>query len=377
MIDENVFHGGVFSDSIEGGRAGAEIELSTEGVSARTPDGESFVLPYRDCQLEVGGFSGRMVFCRNQDRTLTIFCEDRRFSAALSRAAAGVLDEQLSDGRRAIGSEKRRDRWIALALLIGFVGLVVGGYYGIRVGARVAVRSAPTNIDRKIGKAAFQTMDLGGPEVHNPQVLAAIQEMVDRLIPHAAVDGMEFDVHVVDSPQVNAFALPGGTIVVYTGLIKQAQNPEQVAGVLAHEMAHATLRHGLQRIGQSLGLAAAVGFLLGDAEGLIAMGAELFQYASINSYSRQQENEADAEGVRMLHAAGISPLGMASFFESLKEEHGELPDIANWISTHPQHDERIANVKRLTASLPAKQYDPLQVNWAAAVRELDQPQANE
>jgi predicted Zn-dependent protease len=127
-------------------------------------------------------------------------------------------------------------------------------------------------------------------------------------------------------------------------------------------MAHATLRHGLERISQSLGMATAVDVLLGDASGIMMAGAELCQLASINSYSRDQEAAADAEGVRMMHEAGIDPLAMADFFATLHEEHGDLPGVVSWISTHPQHEARIAAVKDQIAELPRKEYRPLAID---------------
>ena len=372
MIDESVYSGGVFSDTIDGGRSGAEIELSPRGVSARTPDGDRFDIPYRECQVEIGGFSGRMVFCRNPDRSLTIFCEDRKFRTALAQASAGLLDEQLGENVRRRRRESRRGRRIVVAVLLGTVLLLVGAYYGIRAVARAAVHAVPVSVDGKIGSAVFESMDLGGPEVDDPVVVGAMQSIVDRLAPHAAIDGMEFDVHVIDSPMVNAFALPGGTIVVFTGLIERADDAEQVAGVLGHEMAHATLRHGLKRISQSLGVAAAVQLLLGDAGGLVAAGAELFQLATVNSYSREQENEADEEGVRMLHEAGIDPLAIARLFETLRQQHGELPGAVSWLSTHPQHEERIAAVRDHVASLPPREYRLLEIDWAEVQRRVKQ-----
>jgi Zn-dependent protease with chaperone function len=363
MKDETTFTGGVFSEAIQGGRSGAEITLSPRGISACTAEGDNFVLSYSECRIEIGGFSGRMVFCRNHDKSLTIFCEDRSFPRELLQASSGLLDEQLSDQLKQRRSATWRGRGIGVTVLVGIVVLIVGAYLGIRAGARAAIRAVPVSVDKQIGSLAFDSMDLGGPEINDPVVVEAIQVMVDRLEPHAALDGMEFEVHVVDAQMVNAFALPGGTIVVFTGLIAKADSANQVAGVLGHEMAHATLRHGMQRIGQSLGLAAAVSLLLGDTQGLVAAGAELFQLASINSYSREQENAADAEGVRMLHAAGIDPAGFTAFFQTLKDEHGELPGVASWISTHPQHDDRIAAIEEQLASLPDREYILLEIDW--------------
>lgn len=363
VATEGIFSGGVFSSDIDDGRIGADIELLPEGIRARTPDGREFVIPYHECQLEIGGASGRMVFCRNHDRSLTVFCEDRTFPQSLAQVSGGILAEPLTaklNERRAAAARGRR---IGIVIGLALIALAVAAYFGIRVGARLAVHAVPVNVDRRIGSIAYKSMDMEGPEVHERPIVDAIQVMVDRLSPQAEAHDFRFEVHVIHAPIVNAFALPGGKIVVYTGLMERADTPEQVAGVLAHEMAHVTLRHGLQRISQSLGLAAALNLLLGDTQGLIAAGGELLQLASINSYSREQENAADEVGAFMLHAAGIDPLAMAQFFESLKHHDGQGPGIVSWISTHPDHDDRIANVRRVVAELPGRKYTPLEIDW--------------
>jgi len=173
---------------------------------------------------------------------------------------------------------------------------------------------------------------------------------------------------VVDAPIVNAFALPGGPIVVYTGLIGKAAGAEEVAGVIGHEMAHVTARHGLERIADSVGIVTAVQILVGDTQGLVAFGAELFTLASVNSYSRRQEMAADEEAIRMLHAAGIDPAGLARFFEVLDREQGDLPSAVSWISTHPQNQARIAQIRGRLAALGEPSYQPLAVDWAEVRR---------
>ena len=95
LLDDDEFPGGVFSDEIDGGRSGAHLRLGDRGITARTSEGREFVIGYSDCDLELGGDSGRMVFCRTADRSLTFFCEDRRFPEALKRAAVGELFEQV------------------------------------------------------------------------------------------------------------------------------------------------------------------------------------------------------------------------------------------------------------------------------------------
>lgn len=364
MDIHQTFSGGVFSGSIDGGRAGAQIQLTREGISAQINSGEQFFLAYRECAIEIGGASDRMVFCRNSDRSLTIYCEERAFPQTLAEASMGLLDQQIKHHKKLQRREIWSGRGWVVAFTLGCVVLLVAGYYGVRAAGQAAARALPVSVDKQIGDMAYKHMDIGGVEVHDPVVNEAIQKMVDRLSPHAAIKGLNFEVHVFQSPMVNAFALPGGKIVVFTGLIEKADSPEQVAGVLGHEMAHATLRHGLERFGQSLGMATAVTLLIGNTEGVIAAGAQLFQLASVNSYGRAQESAADAEGVRMLNEAGIDPSGLPKFFEVLKHEEGDIPNAISWISTHPQHEDRIQALEKQISSLPACVPVPLELDWS-------------
>lgn len=357
------FEAGVFSDRIPDGRCSVTLSCEADGLRAVTESGQQFHLRYEQLQLELGGASGRMLFCRNSDRSLTLFCEDPQFRAALEFHGGLHLSDQLS---RLFADRKRTQRrWRAVSIvsLAAFALLLYGGYFGILMLGRAAVNSLPVTVDQQIGDVAYSQMDHGGPQVDDPLILEPCRDIVRHLTPHAGLAGLEFNVAVIDSPDVNAFCLPGGRIVIFTGLLKKARTPEEVAGVLSHEMAHATLRHGLQTAVRSAGVVVAAELLIGDAAGLVALGAELGQQAALTSYSREQETEADVEGVRMLHAAAIDPLSLAEFFEHLRQDGQDVPAAIAWISTHPQHDVRIASIRARVAQLPPQQYRSLSVNW--------------
>ena len=363
MYGPSEFEGGVFSDEIDGGRASATIELSTSGMVALTSTGQRFGILYRDCQLDIGGASGRMVFCRTPDRKLTIFCEDRRFPAALDMESGGELAEQLSSVRGQRLSEGIRWQMWLRGMAIVSVLCLIGGYYALIAVAKASIVAVPVSVDTKIGKLALESLELEGIRVTDKVVVDAVQEMVSRLEPHSELKGLTFEVRVMDSPEVNAFCLPGGKMVVYTGLLKKAKTAEQVAGVLSHEMAHAIKRHGLQRITESLGIVVAIELMIGDVGGLVAIGVELGKSAALTSYSRELETEADIVGVQLLHAAAIDPLELAGFFEMLKDEGDDLPAAMRWLSTHPEHEARIATVRGALAKLGAQQYRPLAIDW--------------
>ena len=121
---------------------------------------------------------------------------------------------------------------------------------------------------------------------------------------------------VVKSDVVNAFALPGGYVVVFTGLMKKAESGEEVAGVLSHELNHVLQRHGLERIVKNLGLMTVAAIVFGNQQGLVGMmkqlGVELFTL----KFGREQETEADLTGLQLLQRAKIDPSGMITVFRT-------------------------------------------------------------
>ena len=234
-----------------------------------------------------------------------------------------------------------------------------------------AVGALPYTVDETIGEAVFDSMELGGEVLEDPVLTEAVQAILDRLSPHSSLPAASFTFKIVESEQVNAFALPGGFIVVYTGLLSEADDPGQVAGVLAHEMAHVTQRHGLRRIAHSLGIWAGISMVFGSADVLTSIAVDLFTMANVNDYSQDQETAADLEGARMLIAGRIDPAGLASFFAKLEAEQGDVPDALAWFSTHPQHKQRVAAITAYAEEHQSGvQYEPLDIDWEAVLERV-------
>lgn len=376
--NQDAFTGGVFHPDIPDGRAGATIELQPSTLVATTTTGSRHQLRYDACSVRVGGASGRMVFCRSPDEQLTIFCEDKRFAASLRDAAGGILDEQLAAARADKRRGDRRSRHLMLGLVVGFLLLLVGGYFAIVAAGRAAIRAAPPALDQRIGDLAMSQMDFGGPAVEDVTVIEPLDALVARLEAVDPDDPFDYRLTVVDAEQLNAFALPGGHMAIYTDLLATAETPEQIAGVLAHEIAHVRERHGVQGIARSLGLVVAIQVLVGDAGGLAALAAEFGRFAAQNAYSRDQEADSDRLAVERLHAAGIDPSGLAAFF-LLLEADAAGPGVPAWFSTHPDNTARIAAIREQVAALPPRDYTPAipPAEWKALQAALGDNTADE
>jgi Zn-dependent protease with chaperone function len=160
----------------------------------------------------------------------------------------------------------------------------------------------------------------------------ALEKLAGQLTPTAG----ELRIRVVHAPMVNAAALPGGHIVIFDELLKQADSPDELAGVLAHEIAHVERRHTTQAMIRELGLGVFVSALGGttgaSAEALLSAG-----------YSRAAENEADSDAIETLRRANISPVATAGFFDRLGRDEKKLGRVAStlsYVSTHPLSAER-------------------------------------
>lgn len=163
---------------------------------------------------------------------------------------------------------------------------------------------------------------------------------------------------LVNSREVNAFAIPGGHVYVTRGLVERTATMSQLAGVVAHEIAHVTRRHAVKQLekAQRTDVTVSLVCILTGACGGEAtrVGIDLGRAALIASYSRADEAESDADAVRILVRAGIHPAGIPELFETLLAERRTRPaGVEAWFATHPTEESRIATTRRQVEAIPA------------------------
>jgi predicted Zn-dependent protease len=184
---------------------------------------------------------------------------------------------------------------------------------------------------------------------------------------------------VVDSPEVNAFALPGGPVYVNTGLIELCDTEDQLAAVLAHEMSHVAARHAtemlttenLTQMALQLGVSAIV--IAGIPFPAIAWeGTKLGYVLGLLKYSRGKEAEADRLGLEVMNAAGYDPNEMAAVFRKLAEQEKSLPSVVErFTSSHPLSEDRMHEVERLAATLPRRDGAPVATAHASSFSQVN------
>lgn len=201
------------------------------------------------------------------------------------------------------------------------------------------------------------------PLVQDTEVVDYVKGIVDRLAKTMPPQPFPFTVSVIRHNAVNAFACPGGYIFVHTGLLLAMENESEVAGVIAHEMAHVTQRHIARRIesSQVISLLSVIGmlagaFLGGDAGAAAVTGSAAAGQAAMLNYSRNDEREADQVGMNFLTKAGYVPQGMVSAFEILSRRQWLMGStVPTYLSTHPGLAERIKDMSVRVGRLPAAQ----------------------
>lgn len=206
--------------------------------------------------------------------------------------------------------------------------------------------------DVEIGKQSAAEVEKQMPILKNRSVDTYVQKVGKRLATVAPGPKFPYQFRVVNTSEINAFALPGGFMFLNRGLIEAADNEAQMAGVMAHEMAHVALRHGTNQASKAY-LAQAGFSLLG---GILGKGGTSQMIEAIGGFglntvflkfSRNAEQQADIVGTQIMARAGYDPMAMADFFEKLREEAGRDPSrLERWFSDHPAPAERVARVEQ-------------------------------
>ena len=208
-----------------------------------------------------------------------------------------------------------------------------------------------------MGQQYAQQINAQLPIIQDPEVNRYINVLGDSIAKLTSRgEELDWQFFVVDAPEVNAFAVPGGFIYVNRGLIERTQKMDQLAGVLGHEIGHVVKRHSIKQMQQMQG--AQVGVALGCVL-LNACNSDLAQTA-INvggtaifaKFSRDDETEADEVGVENVVRAGIDPRGIPEMFQILINERASNPSaVETWFATHPTEESRIQDTERMIAQI--------------------------
>ncbi|HZR46773.1 MAG TPA: M48 family metallopeptidase [Candidatus Manganitrophaceae bacterium] len=335
------------------------VGIDPSGLLLPSRAGAETRIPFEQLRISSGGFDHDQIILTWNDgsRRESLVLDDPDSKKIFLSHAPLHLAPQLSPWKKKIGIEKRT--WAAGRLIAALILLPLLLAVGVwRLSGRVAGGVADwisIDSEKKIGDLIYAQTEPGLKIVSEGEAVKAVDEIGRRLTQDQPYP---FEWHLAESPEVNAFAIPGGHVVIFTGLIRAADSPEELAGVMAHEIEHVTQRHTLKALIHNLGWQAVAAVALGEWGGGREWGRFAAELGRLQ-FGREQESEADLKGLARLKAAGINPAGMITFFEKLSQDEETIP----LLSTHPPSADRAESLRAEIKRLGPWQASPLPYNW--------------
>jgi predicted Zn-dependent protease len=306
-----------------------------------TPDEDQkpIVFDIHTLVLEMTGSNGKMVFITDPDHNpeTTITTRDWKIlqdPLLCELPKVKALCQQKSLKNIVTG--------IAIAIAILFVGLIPTAWGLVTEASPYLI---PVEAEEKLGSFLIQYVHNDKTIIEHPKALALLEEVCKPLVDHAQTMGHSINIVVAEDSKVNAYAFPGGYIILNSGLITKTKNVEELAGVIAHEIGHITNRHHLKSLVSEIGITTLLALVFQDFAS-VAEALYLGHRFSQLSFSRENEHEADAAAIKTLEKSGYSPTGIRSFLENLKNMDDSKLRLPAIFSTHPSLEHRIEYLKK-------------------------------
>lgn len=325
-------------------RYAATVRLMGEGLEVTTGAGWTRLWPYRDIRQTQGFYEGEEVRLeRGGALAEALVVPDPAFLRSLRQAGPQETRRFHDPGQRG-----QRTRLTVLSGL-GVIALTAAIYFwGIPALALFAAPRVPVAWEDSLGHSMMAHLAPPALICTDARGQQALDAMMARLLAPDGARRYTYQVRVVDRSDVNALAGPAGHIVVFRGLLDRTRSPEELAGVLAHEIEHVEQRHTTRALIQHASTGLLIAALTGDMTGPFAYGLESARVLGQLQYSRHAEEDADRDGMKRLLAAHIAPEGVIGFFEAMAK--GDQPrNVLRYLSTHPSPGDRIRALRALAA----------------------------
>ncbi len=199
------------------------------------------------------------------------------------------------------------------------------------------IEKRTTSAESTIGDLIWDQIQETEDVILNDSIVKTLDKLILPICKANNIERDSLKVHIIDKDEVNAFALPNNHLVVFTGLIEDCKKQEALQGVLGHEIAHIQNNHVMKKLSKEIGLSVILSAATGGKGGAVLK--EILNTLSSTAYDRTLEKEADMESVKYLLEANINPEPMADFMYELAQAH-DMPNSLEWISTHPDSEER-------------------------------------
>lgn len=298
---------------------------------------------------------GRITFRDSGDPELNVFTLEHA-------VVIGCSMPQIVDLRAQMEAAKSRSEFFRRLRLTGYFVLIAGlaawaiSWISGRMVRSIAARVPPA-WEQQLGETSIDSLRKSTSLVENSNWLAEIHLLAEPLLKVIPNGGKQIQFFIADSRQLNAFALPGGFVVVNRGLLEIIDRPEELQGVLAHELAHVTEKHLVRKLVAASGPVLIFGLFFHSNSGLMNALSEGSGIIVVQGFSKEFETEADEVGWNYLVKANIDPRGMITMFQKFKAEEKLMPlKMPEAFSSHPLLDKRIARLEKKWTKLSRKDF---------------------
>lgn len=346
-----------FHEALPKGKASGTLVTDQQGMVFHINE-ERIQLPLHNLRVSVGGASNRLIFFEHPlVAGWSFYTSDaaaRRDPHLLSQPAiAAVLNQ---------AQRRHAFAWSLVAVVVALV-VAVPVLLVLRMDLVTGIVAAkiPAAWEQQLGETAIAQYQLGKEVMDKKASDALLAPLTKPLL--AALDNSpySYQFRIVNDGSLNAFALPGGQVVIHSALIMRADSAEELLGVLAHEIIHVEHQHGLRGVIGATGIYMLASAVFGDVSGILATITSAAPLLLNQQYSRRFETESDLNGFALLQKADINPTGLATFFEKMieveKKQLAKIEDADNrelvkgalqFLSTHPASEDRIKKLAELS-----------------------------
>ncbi len=200
------------------------------------------------------------------------------------------------------------------------------------------IKEAKTDTETSIGNIIWDEIKATEEIIVNDTITNTIDKLIKPLCTENGIDKDSLKIHVLKNDEVNAFALPGNHLVVYTGLIEASKNESALIGVLGHEIAHIENKHVMKKLSKEIGFSVLLSLTGGSGSAQVIK--DIFHNLSSSAYDRSLEKEADMASVDYMLNADVNPTPFADFLYEMSFDNNSLSKALSWVSSHPEAEER-------------------------------------
>jgi predicted Zn-dependent protease len=302
-----------------------------------------FQIPISQLQIHKANGKGEPLYLTDPAQPdLSVYTFDTRVLRLRTLLDAAQTRVQLNAMRRQ--SEAKRNVKITVGFLVGCVVIAMLATASVRLMVRALVSRIPPKFEQDLGDKFFAELQQEETFIQDTNLQSRIDLAVTPLLASLPTNQIQFRFHIMEMPMANAFALPGGHVVVTTGLLKLVDRPEELAGAVAHEIAHVTQKHMFRKVISDMGPALLFQLFLGGQGGLVGVVGAGSQLLMTQGFSQEYELEADAVGWNYLISAHIDPRGLTDMLRKLKteEDKDRFSDMEiAALRSHPATQKRI------------------------------------